>query len=139
MIKNIRKFLSKLMVAIMFACVSVPAFSATNLLDGTVAGIGDYGAFTTEENRRVFVDNLVGNDGDLIAFQSAFQEQIVHDYVPVEARVGIAMMNGLNTVAKILDTYGDIYYRDVRFLDNARSVQYDDHRQQCSKTCQRNH
>lgn len=104
MIKHICKFLSKIIVALMFAFMSVSAFSATNLSAGTVGDIGDYGAFTTEHNRDVLIDNLIGKDGDLIAFQSEFQKQIVGDYVPVEARVGIAMMSGLNQVAKILDT-----------------------------------
>ena len=104
MIRHIRKFLSKIIVAIIFACVSTSAFSATNIPSGTVADIGDYGTFLTDHNTNVFIDNLVGEKGDLVAFQSEFQkQQLVGDYVPVEARVGIAMMNGLNNVAKILD------------------------------------
>ena len=104
MIKSICKILSKIIVVVMFAGISVSAFSATNLSGGTVGDIGEYGSWATENNKKMFVDNLVGEDGDLIAFQSEFQKQIVHDYVPIEARVGIAMMNGLNQVAKILDT-----------------------------------
>ena len=104
MIRHVRKFLSKIIVAIIFACVSMSAFSATNIPSSTVADIGDYGTFLTDHNTNVFIDNLVGEKGDLRAFQSDFQkQQLVGDYVPVEARVGIAMMNGLNNVAKILD------------------------------------
>ena len=103
MMKHIRKFLSKIIFAIIFACVSMPAFSITNLPNGTIGDIGDYGSFTTEHNAAVFVDNLVGENGDLVTFQSEFQKQIVNNYVPIEARVGVAMMNGLNGVAKILD------------------------------------
>lgn len=104
MIKKICKFLSKMIVAIMFAFALMPSFAATNLPGGTTGDIGDFGSWATDHNRDVFIDNLVGDDGDLVAFQSQFQKQLVHDYVPVEARVGVAMMNGLNYVAKILDT-----------------------------------
>lgn len=101
MIKNICKFLSKILVALMFLCVVAPAFSATGATNGNTNVVESW---ATEQNRNVFVNKLVGSNGDLIEFQSEFQNQIVHDYVPVEARVGIAMMNGLNQVAKILDT-----------------------------------
>lgn len=89
----------------MLVCVSVPAFSATDepvlqQTDDTTT----YETWANEQNHNMFVNTLVGQDGDLIAFQSEFQNQIVRDYVPIEARVGIAMMNGLNQVAKILDT-----------------------------------
>lgn len=104
MIKNICKFLSKIIVAIMFACVSASAFSATELSTETQNNSNVIETWASEHSRDIFVDKLVGNDGDLVAFQSEFQKQIVRDYVPVEARVGIAMMNGLNQVAKILDT-----------------------------------
>lgn len=104
MIKKICKFLSKMIVAIMFASVLVPAFATTNLPGGTAGDIGDFGTWATEHNRDVFIDNLVGKDGDLVAFQSQYQEQLVKNYVPVEARVGVAMMSSLNHVAKILDT-----------------------------------
>ena len=101
MIKYVRKFLSKIFIAIVCATLSCAAIAATNIPTGE---IGEYGTWMTESNREAFVDTLVGQDGDLIAFQSDFQKQLVRDYVPVEARVGVAMMNGLNIVAKILDS-----------------------------------
>ena len=96
-----RKFLSKIFIAIVCVTLSLSAVAATNIPSGE---IGEYGTWMTDSNRDAFVDTLVGQDGDLIAFQSEFQKQLVRDYVPVEARVGIAMMNGLNIVAKILDS-----------------------------------
>ena len=91
MIKHIVKFLSKIIIAtVLVMCVS--------------SSFAETGDILTEHNRQIFVDNLVGEHGDLVEFQSAFQNQITRDYVPVEARVGIAMMNGLNQIAKILDT-----------------------------------
>ena len=104
MIKHIRKLLSKIVVAITIACAPVVAFSATNIPGGTMGDIGEYGSWATEANRDMFVKSLVGEDGDLVQFQSEFQKQLVRDYVPIEARVGIAMMNALTGVAHILDT-----------------------------------
>ena len=101
MTKYVRKFLSKIFIAIVCATLSFAAVAATNIPTGE---IGEYGTWMTDSNRDAFVNTLVGQDGDLVAFQAEFQKQLVHDYVPVEARVGIAMMNGLNIVAKILDS-----------------------------------
>ena len=104
LINKICKFLSKTIVAIIIALCVTSSFAATDSIGGN---IGDYGSWATEENRNIIVTKLVGEkgeDGDLVAFQSEFQKQIVGDYVPVEARIGIAMMNGLNQIAKILDT-----------------------------------
>jgi len=100
-VKYVRKILSKIFIAIVCATISYTAVAATNIPTGE---IGEYGTWMTETNRDTFVNTLVGQDGDLVAFQSEFQKQLVRDYVPVEARVGIAMMNGLNIVAKILDS-----------------------------------
>ena len=101
MMKYVRTFLSKLFIAIVCAVISVSAIAATNIPAGD---IGDYGNFITEQNIDSFRKALVGEDGDLVYFQDNFQKQLVHDYVPVEARVGVAMMNALNQVAKVLDT-----------------------------------
>ena len=96
----VHRFLSKLFIAIICTTVSFSAIGATN----APGGIGDYGSWATPENMAMFTDSLVGESGDLITFQDEFQKQLVRDYVPIEARVGIAMMNGLTHVAKILDT-----------------------------------
>ena len=101
MMKYVRTFLSKLFIAIVCAVISVSAIAATNIPAGD---IGDYGNFITEQNIDSFRKALVGEDGDLVYFQDNFQKQLVRDYVPVEARVGLAMMNALTHVAKILDT-----------------------------------
>ena len=95
------KFLSKIIIAIACVFISFSAIAETNMPSGD---IGDYGTFATEQNMTSFKQSLVGENGDLIQFQESFQQQIVRDYVPIEARVGIAMMNALTHVAKILDT-----------------------------------
>lgn len=97
----IRKFLSKIIVAIACICIS---FSAIADQDIPSNNIGNFDTFATEQNMTAFANSLVGENGDLIQFQDSFQKQLVRDYVPIEARVGIAMMNALTRVAKILDT-----------------------------------
>ena len=92
-----KQFLSKLLIAIVCATISFSAIGDTNVPMGD---IGDYGSWATEHNILEFNQTL---RNDLEQFQDAFQQQLVRDYVPVEARVGIAMMNGLTHVAQILD------------------------------------
>ena len=118
MIKNIKRFLSKIIIATMIVCVPVAVFSASNLPTGE---IGDYGSWTTKHNQSELVKNLIGGDdkpGDLIEFQSEFQKQLVRDYVPIEASVGVAMLGGLNHMAKILD--GSL----VRFMNIFLIIMY---------------
>lgn len=96
-----------LIVATIIICCATPSFAVLNIKNDSVGTIGDYGSWATQENINGFKTVLVGKNGesgDLVEFQSQFQKQITRDYVPVEARVGIAMMNGLNQLAKILDT-----------------------------------
>ncbi|MBP5708039.1 MAG: hypothetical protein J6W79_03520 [Alphaproteobacteria bacterium] len=95
--KNIRKFLIKIIAAIVIVIGVNTAFAETTHADNS----NDVITFTTEENRNNFVNNL---SHDLTEFPAEYEKQIVRDYVPIEARVGIAMMNGLNNIAKILDT-----------------------------------
>lgn len=101
MMKYMRAFLSKIIIAIACVTISVSAIAATNAPGGD---IGDYGTFATEHNLDSFTKSLVDEDGDLVYFQNNFQQQLVRDYVPIDARVGMAMMNALTHVAKILDT-----------------------------------
>ena len=96
--KNIKRFLSKLFIAIVCATLCFSAIGETNM----PGGIGDYGSWATSENMDAFTKSV---QNDMIQFRGdGFEKQLVSDYVPIEARVGIAMMNGLTHVAKILDT-----------------------------------
>ena len=95
--KYIRKILSKLFVAIVCVCLSFSAIGATT----APGSIGDYGTWTTEENVGRFIESL---NGDLSQLEESFRRQMVRDYVPIEARLGIAMIHGLDQVAKILDS-----------------------------------
>lgn len=64
--------------------------------------IGDNGVWMTEENMEQFNKTI---SSDMTEFQSEFQaKQLVPDYVPVEAKVGFALMDGLSLVADVLDS-----------------------------------
>lgn len=99
--KLVRRFLSKILIAVVCVFVSFVAIAETNISDGNN---GEYTTWATPDNINAFSNSLIGADGDLIQFQDSFQKQLVKNYVPVEARIGIAMMNALTHVAKILDT-----------------------------------
>ena len=98
MMKYIKQFLSKMLIAIM--CISL-SFSAIAASDTPSGDMGEHETFVTEHSITMFNSSLTD---DVTQFQDGFQKQLVRDYVPIEARVGIAMMNGLTHVAKILDT-----------------------------------
>ena len=97
---NIVKLFSRFIVA----CIAGLVLTYGAMADGNIptAGgdIGDFGAWTTEHNRNAFTGTL---SHDLEQFQSGFQEQLVHDYVPIEAKVGMAFMNGMALVGRVLD------------------------------------
>lgn len=97
--KYIKSFLSKIVILAVSLCVALPLFAAeSNLPSGDV---GDYGLWTTETNFKRFSSQL---SQDVDEFQQNFQKQVVADYVPVEAKVGLAFMNGLSFVADVLDS-----------------------------------
>ncbi|MBQ2017204.1 MAG: hypothetical protein II208_01600, partial [Alphaproteobacteria bacterium] len=93
--KIIRRFLS---VIIMILYLGGTAFSASSNLPA--ADIGDHGTWATENNRKRFTEDL---SGDIEKFQASFQKQVVDDYVPIEAKAGIAFMNAFSYISRILD------------------------------------
>lgn len=93
----LRKILSKLFIAVFVAMLGMPVLAATNI---TTSDIGDYGSWATEHNLETFTGQM---SQDIKAFQGDFQKQLVADYVPIEARVGLAFMNALSRVGTILD------------------------------------
>ena len=97
MLKNGRKFLSKVIVCVMALFLVISGgFCETNVPSGD---IGDYGSWATEHNRDVLTSTL---RTDLE--NAAPHTQPVSDYVPPEAKVGLAFIGGLSTVGKILDS-----------------------------------
>ncbi len=73
------------------------AWAASNLGTGD---IGDYGSWATDANRDALIGSL---NTDINKFAPNATKQLVADYVPVEAKVGLAFMNALSHVAHIID------------------------------------
>lgn len=94
--KILRKILTVLIVTL---CLGGVAFGAVSNLPA--ADIGDFGTWATENNQKRFTSNL---SDDVNQFQKKFQEQVVDNYVPIEAKVGMAFVNAFSFVAHVLDT-----------------------------------
>lgn len=92
--QRVRKFLLCVLSAMM---ITTSVGAASNISTGD---IGDYGKWTTQNNFSAFTTTMTD---DITQFQSEFQRQLVGDYVPVEAKVGLAFMNALSRVGDILD------------------------------------
>lgn len=73
------------------------AVAETNI--PTTGDIGNYGVWATEHNRQLLINNL---STDISSFQGNTQKAIVGDYVPVEARVGKALITALGRVGQAL-------------------------------------
>lgn len=78
------------------------ALAVTATTNMPSAEIGDYGNWLTPENVAMFNDNI---SADLSEFQAESRAaQLVSDYVPIEAKVGLALMNALSRISDILDS-----------------------------------
>ncbi|MDR0741163.1 MAG: hypothetical protein LBF28_00105 [Rickettsiales bacterium] len=100
MANRLRKILSKIVVCAICALLIIPgAWAASNMpVNGD---IGDFGAWTTEHNQKLFSTNLTD---DIANFQNQFQTNVlVKDYVPVEAKVGRAFIGALSLISDILE------------------------------------
>ena len=99
--RRIKKIFTKLIIAIIATVFIMPVAigAASNV---PMTEIGDYGDWMTPENMVGFNTALTD---DMNEFQSDLQsKQLVADYVPIEAKIGIALMNGLSLVADVLDS-----------------------------------
>lgn len=95
----IRKILSKLIVVIMVIGVATTAFGAVS--NAPMPDVGDNGTWATENNRQLFVSELTS---DVDSFSGNFQSQLVQNYVPIEAKIGLMFMNAMSFVADVLDS-----------------------------------
>lgn len=97
----LKKIFSKIMVCMLGALLLMPtAFGAGNTPTGT-GDIGDNGVWATEHNLQTFTTTV---SNDIEFFQSGFQKQLVSDYVPIEAKIGLAFMNAMTFIGRILDS-----------------------------------
>ena len=94
MLKRICKFLSIIMIAISF---TGGAYAISNF---DVGDIGDYGSWATEANHEKLMTSI---NNDIDNFAPNMSKQLVADYVPIEAKVGMAFMNAMSHVAHIID------------------------------------
>lgn len=99
MMKKLRKILSGISVVILAVGLASSAFGASVNLP--MGDIGDYGTWATENNREKFTTQL---SSDVEQFQDDFQKQLVRDFVPIEAKVGLAFMNALSFISDVLDS-----------------------------------
>lgn len=96
----LRKFLK---YALMCICTLVifaaPVHADSNIPTGDIGG--EIGSWTTDTNLASFIKNA---KDDLAAFQGNGANPLVKDYVPIEAKVGIAFIKALSWVSGVLDS-----------------------------------
>lgn len=97
----IKKIFSKIIICIVSAFLILPGAYGESNIPGTAGDIGDDGIWVTEHNIDAFKTDL---SNDINYFQSGFQNQLVSDYVPVEAKIGLAFMNAMTFIGRILDS-----------------------------------
>ena len=100
----LRKFLSVIIVAFSLMGGITSGFCAeTNVPTASeygMADVGDFGSWATENNRKRFISNLTY---DIEQFRGP-GNQLVQDYVPIEAKVGMAFINAFSHIGNILDS-----------------------------------
>ena len=67
---------------------------------GNIGDIGEYGSWATDANGEQLIQNLTH---DVNAFAPDTDKQLIPNYVPIEAKVGLAFINAMSHVAKIID------------------------------------
>ena len=91
------KFMIVATAAVLIAPCALAADATSNL---PFTEIGDYGNWMN-------VDNILQFDSAIETDMKNFQPQstqLVDDYVPIVAKAGLAMMNGLSMISDMLDS-----------------------------------
>lgn len=97
--KQMRNIFSKIIMcaaAAIFVCTA--AIGASNVPAGDV---DEYGTWATPHNRDAFVTQM---SGDIAQFHPDISQQLVQNFVPIEAKVGLAFMEGMSLVGRVLDS-----------------------------------
>lgn len=94
--KTLNKILSGIMIAVTVILVGGGAWAASNMPD-----IGDLGAWATPNNREMFVEGL---SNDIQAFSGTNTASDTLNFVPIEAKVGLAFMDAFSHVAHVLES-----------------------------------
>ena len=87
----------KILIAIFAVFIAMPAF-ADSFMGGS-GDIGDFGRWATEENRNLVTSRIV----DELQHFGPTATNVMHAYVPVEAKVGLAFIGGMTQIATALD------------------------------------
>ncbi|MDR1207691.1 MAG: hypothetical protein LBK26_04755 [Rickettsiales bacterium] len=89
---------------LLFSLLSGTGFAATNLPNVAPPNIGDFGMWATANNQQMLINNL---NNSFNAFQNTFQtnaaQALVGKYVPIEAKVGRALIGALSMIGDVLD------------------------------------
>lgn len=95
---RLKRIFTKIIIAVITMVIVMPCatYAATSNLP--MADVGDYGNWATPDNIDLFKTDITH---DMEQFQP---EPIVSDYVPFEAKIGLAMMNGFSMIADVLDS-----------------------------------
>ena len=101
MYKALRKFLSKVIVAIVCISLAGGALANTDVANLPMPEVGDHGAINTETNKDILVKFV---KDDLGGYIGKFGNQALNNIVPIEAKVGLTFMNALSKVSNILYT-----------------------------------
>ncbi len=88
--------------SVLIMCMTVigGAMGASSNLTGETGDIGDYGEWITTANIDAFNTNI---KNDFQKFQPKHAQQLVKDYVPIEAKAGLAFMNAMTHIGNVLD------------------------------------
>ena len=98
MIKTIRKILSKVLIAILAIVLVTPGMAETT--SNIHPDIGDFGAWATDANRELFIGEI---SNDIEQFQGNLSATTSNNFVPIEAKVGLAFINALSFISGVLE------------------------------------
>lgn len=96
--RMIYRFFSKALVVFTALFFALPSFCAESNLP--MADIGEYGTWATPNNRELFINQMTA---DIEKFHGSATTQLIDDYVPIEAKLGLAFMNAFSFVGHVLD------------------------------------
>ncbi len=99
--KRLKVIFTKLCIAVVAVLMTVGMATAATSNLPNQGDVGDYGSWATENNQQLLIDNM---SHDMAAIQVSFdQTQMVADYVPIEAKIGLAFMNAMSWIGDVLD------------------------------------
>ena len=94
---TLKRIFAKIIVAVITMVIVMPCatYAASNL---PMADVGDHGSWTTPENIELFKTSITD---DMENFRPSIMQLVS---VPIEVKIGLAMMNGFSMVADVLDS-----------------------------------